>query len=58
MKNTSQKPKDNGDTYFDIHIAVDKISNDYDVEQMASKVKKLIVSDANYRNNNIVNRLR
>lgn len=39
---------------YDIHIDVDKIENDYDVEQMMEKMKRLILDDANYRNVNAV----
>ena len=33
---------------------VESISSDYDVEQVANKVKSLINEDARYRNNNAV----
>ena len=41
-----------GDNYFDIEINVDSIGNDYDVEQMADKIKSMIYDDAMYRNVN------
>jgi len=47
-----------GDNYFDINIAVDSLSNDYDVEKLATKVKDIINSDARYRNVNSINFLR
>lgn len=47
-----------GDNYFEIHIEVDELGNDYDVEQVADKVKRLIVDDARYRNNNAINLIR
>jgi hypothetical protein len=50
--NTSTE--NNGDTIYDIDINVESIGNDYDVEQVANKVKSLINSDAHYRNNNVV----
>jgi hypothetical protein len=43
-----------GDTYYDVHIEVDEISNDYDVEEMMDKMKRLIADDAMYRNVNAV----
>lgn len=48
----------NGDNYYEIDINVDSIANDYDVSQMADKIKKLITQDALYRNGNAINRLR
>ena len=48
----------NGDNYFNISITVDELSNDYDVEQLASKIKEEITKDAKYRNVNTLNFLR
>ena len=45
----SQNEKD-GDVYYDIHIQVDGINGDYDVEDMWEKIKKEIVKDAQSRN--------
>jgi len=47
-----------GDNYFEVHIEVDELANDYDVEQVAEKVKKIINADARYRNVNAINLLR
>lgn len=47
-----------GDSYYDIDINVDKIDSDYDVDQMAEEVKRLIQSDARWRNNNVVGNIR
>lgn len=47
-----------GDNYFEIHIDVDSLNNDYDVEQLATKIKKMISDDARYRNVNSINLLR
>lgn len=47
-----------GDTYYDVQINVDKIANDYDVEKMAEKIKKIIHKDSRYRNVNAINFLR
>lgn len=48
----------NGDNYYDIDISVESISSDYDVEQVASKIKGMIVQDGLYRNVNSINRLK
>ena len=47
-----------GDNYFEIYIDVDSLNNDYDVEQLATKIKKMINDDARYRNVNSINLLR
>ena len=47
-----------GDNYYDIDINVDEISNDYDVDQLAARIKQQIVSDASYRNVNAINFMR
>ena len=52
----SQKPS--GDNYFDIEINVEKLENDYDVEQVAEKIRRMIYDDATYRNVNAVNHIR
>lgn len=54
----SKTSESNGDNYFDVDINVESLDNDYDVEQVADKVKKLIVNDALYRNVNAINNLR
>ena len=46
--------ENNGDITYDIDINVETIGNDYDVEQVANKVKSLINDNARYRNNNAV----
>lgn len=55
---SSTATENNGDTNFDIDINVENIGSDYDVEQMAAKVKSLINQDARYRNNNAVSLMR
>ncbi len=45
---SSTAPK--GDNYFDVDISVESINDDYDVDQLADRIKTLIVDDANYRN--------
>jgi hypothetical protein len=54
--NYSTEPS--GDNYFEIEINVDSISNDYDVERMAEKIKSIIYEDATYRNVNVINHIR
>lgn len=46
--------ENNGDITYDIDINVESIGSDYDVEQVANRVKSLINEDARYRNNNAV----
>lgn len=53
LSRTSGKTKD-GDNYFDIEINVDSINDDYDVEQLADKIRDMIYGDAIYRNVNAV----
>ena len=48
----------NGDNYFDIEINVEQLGDDYDVEQVADKVRSLIYDDAMYRNVNAVDNSR
>ena len=47
-----------GDSYIDIDINVDQIADDYDVDQMADRIKQIIYNDATYRNVNNVNFIR
>ena len=47
-----------GDNYYDIEINVDNISEDYDVEQLADKIKSMIYEDSVYRNVNTINLIR
>lgn len=58
LSGSSSSMQNPGDTYFDVHIDVEKISNDYDVEQLSNKVKQLIADEARYRNNNLINLMR
>lgn len=39
---------------FDININVDKIDSDYDVDQIAARVKRNIIQEAGYRNVNVI----
>ena len=56
--NSAKADEKNGDTYYEIHIDVEKMTSDYDVDDVANRVKTIISQDAMYRNNNIINRLR
>jgi hypothetical protein len=59
FKTGSTKSSENsGDSTYDIDINVESIGNDYDVEQLAEKIKSLINEDARYRNNNTISRTR
>lgn len=55
-KGKTEKPS--GDNYFDIDINVEKIDNDYDMEQIADKIRRMIYEDATYRNVNAINHIR
>lgn len=43
---------------INITIEVAELANDYDVEQMVNKIKQEIVNSANYRNVNMINKVR
>ena len=43
-----------GDNYYTITIEVEEIADDYDVENVAEKVKEIIEKDAQYRNVNTI----
>ena len=58
LKGSSSQTKNSGDNYYDFHITVEEIANDYDVEKMIQKVKEEINNDARYRNVNAINLLR
>ena len=47
-----------GDNHFDIKINVDKLESDYDVEQLAAKIRKMLYEDATYRNVNAISLIR
>ena len=57
-RNSSNSSEKSGDNYYEIHIDVERIEDDYDVEQLATKLKSIIQQDAMYRNVNSINRLR
>lgn len=49
---TTSQPS--GDNHFDIDINVEKLESDYDVDQVADKIRRLLYDDASYRNVNAV----
>ena len=51
----TQSSQITGDSIYDVDINVESIGNDYDVEQLASTIKRMINDDARYRNNNAIN---
>ena len=51
----SQSSQITGDSIYDVDINVESIGSDYDVEQLASTIKRMINDDARYRNNNAIN---
>ena len=57
-KNGASNNNSSGDNYFDIAINVEKIDNDYDVEQIADKIRNMIYEDATYRNVKVINNIR
>lgn len=58
LKGGLSRTKNSGDNYYDFHITVEEIANDYDVEKMIQKIKEEINNDARYRNVNAINLLR
>ena len=58
MPQNATSTENHGDNVYDIDINVESIGNDYDVEQMAETIKRLINDDARYRNNNAINLMR
>lgn len=50
--------QNSGDNYYKIDIHVDEISNDYDVDKLAKRIKEELYNDATYRNVNLINNLR
>ena len=54
----NEKSGKSGDNYFEIEINVEKLENDYDVEKVADKIRRMIYEDASYRNVNAINHIR
>ena len=55
---SNSSTENNGDITYDIDINVESIGSDYDIEQVANKVKSMIGENARYRNNNTVSLMR
>jgi hypothetical protein len=53
-----QNSPSSGDNHFEIEINVEKLENDYDVEQLAGKIRSMLYEDAQYRNVNAVGFIR
>lgn len=58
IKRQSDTDTKGGDNYYEIEINVDSIAEDYDVEQLADKIKSMIYEDSVYRNVNTVHLIR
>ena len=58
LKYSNSSDGNGGDNYYEIHLNVEKITSDYDVEKLANKVKKTIADDANSRGVNSIYRKR
>ena len=56
--NNNSQSKQNNTNSFDIDINIEKISDDYDVEQLADKIRTMLYNDASYRNVNNVSLMR
>lgn len=56
--NNNSNKNTSGDNYFTIDINVESLSDDYDVEQLADKIRNMIYDDSMYRNVNTVNLIR
>lgn len=56
-KNNIDNKNNGGANYFDIDITAE-LKNDYDVDQLAARIKKQIQQDGQYRNVNTINFLR
>ena len=57
IQNT-QTTEEGGDNYYDINITVESLGDDYDVEQLADKIKDMIYEDATFRNVNSIHSVR
>lgn len=58
MGGEGSKAQSTGDNYFDIHINVDELGSDYDVDQLVTRIKQKIYEDSSYRNVNTINFIR
>jgi hypothetical protein len=55
MSDPSNSKKSSGDNYYTIDINVEELKDDYDVEQLANKIREMLYEDSTYRNVNTVN---
>ena len=58
MSNPSDSKKSSGDNYYTIDINVEELKDDYDVEQLANKIRSMLHDDAMYRNVNAISHIR
>lgn len=58
MRGKASMPNNQQTIAFNINVEVDKISNDYDVDDMVDRIKDKINDDAMYRNINSINLIR
>ena len=55
---SKNREQEGGDNYFDIDINVESLGDDYDVDQVADRIRDIIYEDSMYRNVTAVNTLR
>ena len=48
--NTPEQNQNTGDTYYEFHINVDELSDDYSAKDMMADMEKYIIQKSNYRN--------
>ena len=58
MSSPSDSKKSSGDNYYTIDINVEELKDDYDVEQLANKIRSMLLDDATYRNVNAISHIR
>lgn len=56
--NTAEQNQNTGDTYYEFHINVDELSDDYSAKDMMADMEKYIVQKSNYRKVTNLNRTR
>jgi hypothetical protein len=55
---SSSNKSNSGDNYYNIEISVEELKDDYDVEQLANKIRSMLHDDAMYRNVNAISHIR
>lgn len=58
LGNIEVPSQNNGENHFDIHIEIDSMGSDYDVDQMVDRVVHKIGEKASYRNVNVITNFR